>query len=1011
MFKLFVIGSAQKPNKADLRKYLPSIELFGKPSGVLNGIAKAATTHSDLDSLRSTVRSDWRKWCLPGEVICESEAELGDRVPALLAAAESYSGRNVDAFVSAVEEIVKTHLPQVREAMPTLFATMAVWYSLNERHALVAQACDLIKVAALCVHFDELEDSGDIQDPDTKHAFAINFMRKAKPRINLKLPPTARLGSVGASAPSGRAEQVIATINVAALQADIDQLGEAINELESLTEAKILTARHQSPFLEPMQPPSVVQTTSRAGARVSADARRAKETALDRAAAKRATEIVRQTAAANYQQNFITPEELRTASAATAKLLIPFKDKQGAVNANSAIAQLRANRKRKYDTLLAAPFKVDVAENWMLAHGFLINVNKSVFDQITCEPPPKPCHCDLLQSLDAKHAGLPQLSILGTGTAYRIDTKFKRYVRGELVHSEPIVGGSVRTTSYRLLNRTEDSTEIFNSREEEQEQEATTDDRFKLEKEIEQETRSEAEMNMGASMSASYGSVSVAANIGMTSSTATQSKEKQAQEIAQQKTSRALSRIRTKTETRTISRRLSENERTSGFTLNNVGQPSRTAFYHAIDAEYTNQLVCIGTRTMVRVCMQEFMAPLLHMLMAAPESATALTKPIAPNLIANPFLSNAQKSVYLTKFGDITPDNYSSWLATFDITNAPTPPQEQTVSAQLGIAKAADQWDLRTGGGSIAVPSGYTAYKAILSAIVWSWTPYSGFIVGNCYLGGYGSCDLNLTTSVPWSYCGVDAFAVDIVILCRPSAETVSAWQMKVYEIIWNAYRKKLSDYENSLQMAKVEAGIAISGRNPRQNEKIVREELMKMVLGATFPQFYFRGLNAMKFGYKCLGKDEKGNSVTTGAPIPEPDFLDAKAEAPWVSFMSKLYEFENMTFDLKPYFFANRAKWGTLVKLTDVDPRMEAALRSGYVVIDVPISLGMEDAFNHYLSTGEIWNGTDMPVVGDALYEALALEVMNGQNPEGLPTNDPPWTTVLPTSLVMVSDDAPPDL
>lgn len=1011
MFKLFVVSSAQKPNKADLRKYLPSIELFGKSSGVLNEMAKATAIHSDLESLRAALRSHWQKWCLAGETICESEAELESRMPELFAAAGLYSDRNIDVFVAAVEKVHQARPPQVREAIPTLFATMAAWYSLNERHALVAQARDLIKVAALCVHLDELESSGATRGPDAKHAFAKDFMRKANPRINLKLPPTARPTSVGASAPSGRSEQVIPTSNVAALQAEIDQLSKAIDELESLTEAKILTARHQSPSLELMQPLGVVPTASRTAARTAAGAQRAKETALDRAAAKRATELAQQSAAASHQQNFLTPEELRTVSTAAAKLIGPFKDKQGSVNAHNAIAQLRANRKRKYDVLLSTPFEIVDTDHWMLAHGFLINVNKSVFDQITCEPPPKPCHCDLLRTLDAKHAGLPQLSILGIGTAYRIDTKFKRYVRGELVHSEPIVGGSVRTTTYRLLNRTDDSTETFTSREEEQEQEATTDDRFKLEKEIEQETKSEAEMNMGASMSASYGSVSVAANLGMTSSTATQSREKQAQEIAQQKTSRALSRIRTKTETRTISRRLSENERTSGFTLNNAGNPSRTAFYHAIDAEYTNQLVCIGSRTVVRVCMQEFMAPLLHMLMAAPENTTALSKPIAPNLIANPFLSNAQKSVYLTKFGDISPDNYASWLATFDITNAPPPPQEQTVSTQLGIAKAANIWDYRSGGGSITVPSGYTAYRAILSALIWSWAPNMYFIVGNNYLGGYGVCDLNLTNTVPWSYSGVDAFAVDIVILCRPSADTVSAWQMKIYDLIWTAYRKKLSDYENSLQMAKVEAGIAISGRNPRQNEKIVREELMKMVLGATFPQFYYRGLNAMKFGYNCLGKDENGNAVTTGAPIPEPDFLDAKAEAPWVTFMSKLYEFENMTFDLKPYFFANRAKWGTLVKLTDADPRMEAALRSGYVVIDVPISLGMEQAFNHYLATGEIWNGQDMPVVGDELYEALALEVMNGQNPEGLPTDEPPWTTVLPTSLVMVSDDAPPDL
>jgi hypothetical protein len=230
---------------------------------------------------------------------------------------------------------------------------------------------------------------------------------------------------------------------------------------------------------------------------------------------------------------------------------------------------------------------------------------------------------------------------------------------------------------------------------------------------------------------------------------------------------------------------------------------------------------------------------------------------------------------------------------------------------------------------------------------------------------------------------------------------------MKIFDLIWTKYRRELSDYENSLQMAKIEAGITMSGRNPRKNEILVREELMKMVLGATFPQFYYRGLNSMKFGYKCIGRDENGEPVTGGPPIPEPDFMDAKEEAPWVTFMSKLYEFENMTFDLKPYFFGNRAKWCTLRTLVDPDPRMEAAMSAGYVTIDVPVSLGMETAFMHYMATGQIWNGADMPIIGDPLYEALAIEIMNGQNPDGLPVGKP-WTTVLPTSLVMVSDDAP---
>lgn len=1014
MFKLFVLGSVQKPDPAEIRKYLPSLEFFEKSSGVLTRIVKSKAEYPDLESLRLAVRANWQSWCLSGETVCQDVHELHAKSESLSQALVLANARNYEKLVASVEAIVETGIARALDPIPTAFATMTYWYSLNERHELVELARDIIKVAALCMHFDEIARSASSVD---KVAFASDFIRKAKPAIGLSLPPTSRVNSFADSSPVPRAEPVIRNIEVFGLQEKIAQINAAIDELDAMHEEKFLNARHA--------PPTLAQI-GQAGMQTAAipSVHGADEALLDKKATLNTDQIARQvtavqsaenalaTAAANYKQGLLNSSELRLLSADTRKIITPFKEKQGAVNPRLVIDKLRARKKKLDDQLLATPFVIPRAESWMIAHGFMFNLNRSVFDEISCTPPPKPCHCDLLKALDAKHAGLPQLFVLGTGTAYRIDTKFKRYIRSELVHTEAIIAGSKRTSSFRLLNRTEDTTETFTSREEEQEQEATTDDRFKLEKEVAQETKTESEMNMGASLSASYGSVSLAANFGMSSSTATQSKEQQAQEIAQQKTSRALSRIRTKTEERKTSRRLSENERISGFELINEG-PSKTAFYHAIDAEYTNQLVCIGTRMVVRVCMQEFMAPLLHMLMSEPENATQLSKPITPDQIPNPFKSSPSSTVLLEKFSDITIDNYESWLATFNITDAPLPPEEKIASAAVSVSTTTGKTeeDVRVLTGSIGITDGYTAIAGHIAINTFAWHHYAAFIVGNSYCSGYSSFNLNHTTAVPWAYIGADSCSGTILVRCKPGLSLMKSWQMKIYDLIWSKYRKELADYENSLQMAKVEAGIAIASRNPLQNEKLVREELMKMVLGATFPQFYYRGLNAMKFGYKCLGKDENSNPITTGAPIPEPDFLDAKAEAPWVTFMSKLYEFENMTFDLKPYFFANRAKWCSLRKLTDVDPRMEAALSAGYVTIDVPISLGMEDAFNHYVATGEIWNGQGMPVVGDAMYQALALEVMNGQNPERLPTENDPWTTVLPTSLVMVTDDAPPDL
>jgi hypothetical protein len=918
----------------------------------------------------------------------------------------AYQGGDVVALDSAFEAATAKGRKYLCDAAPALFASMTAGYILNQNHAAVEYAVDLIKIAAAALDLIEAAEGGKPCNAEERMVFIRDFMRTAIPRIGFSPPASPATTMPLAPGPVEREEAAITPIDLAAKFGELAELHEAIGEIEAMIEARVIEGRYAPPTLAdfarlhrpregPPDPAGAAPATAKKRARIDTPTRedeQAIKTDYDQAMAA-------------YSSRILQRQDIETLSPASRKVLAPLAGAKGEVHADQALAKLRLKSQFASTALLELPVDVALYNRHVIHDGYLLEIDKNVFDEITCAPVPKLCHCQMLQDMDARHHGLPQLYVLGTGTAYRIDTSFSRYIRGELVHTEPVVGGSKRTMSFRVLNRIEEMVETFTSSEEEQEQEASSDERFRMEKEMEAETQSEVAMNMGASVTASYGTASLSSNLGMSASTATQSKERQALEVAQQKTSRALSRIRKKTETRKTSKRLSEDERTSGFTLDNEKNPSFTAFFHAIDVEYSNQLVSIGTRMVIRVCMQEFMAPLLYYLMSQPDDQKVLKQPIAPDKVPNPYLDNK----FLTKFTDIDPGNYVKWLAAFGITDAPPPPDNVTSSAHAHGAPGA-AWT--PGGGVIDVPEGYIATYGVCTTMV-SGGSYIDVILANTYLGSGGSCNMNLTKSVPWGYRGNagDSFALDIVIHCQPTAAKITAWQMQIYDAIWTKYRRELSDYENSLQMAKVEAGIQLSGRNPRQNEKFIREELMKMVLGATFPQFYYRGLNSMKFGYKCVGKDDRtGEPITEGPPIPEPDFLDAKAEAPWVTFMSKLYEFENMTFDLKPYFFGNRAKWCSLRRIVDPDPRMEAALSAGHVTIDVPVALGMEQAFMHYMATGQIWNGQGMPIIGDPLYEALALEVMHGQNPSGVPVGQP-WKTVLPTSLVMVSDNAPADL
>lgn len=995
MFNLFVLGSVQKPAKSTVDNYLPDITFFAVKSHFVSMLVEAYANGADSATIRKMASGYDDNPGKGKDVIYRTEAQLVGKYPHLEQMLEAYYSRDGDALGAAFIAVKSKGRVALCSDAPAMFGSMAAGYVLNQRHAVVDRTIALIKMAAASLIM--IDNPDKYASAEGREAFIQEYMGKAIPRVGVSpsVDPAAAL-PLG-PAPTDRVEPTVIAADYSQTFAELSEVQRAIVDVEQLMMMRAIEDRTAPPSLADVARSYRLQQDA-PGAEIGAKTRKPVPAKSNEQAIKADFEK----AMSAHARRTLQKDDLARMAPATRKLLQAIAGPKGKVQADEAISKLRVKSGAMSAGILDLPVKYDRYLDHVLHGGYLVQINKNVFDAITCVPQPKACHCKLLQDMDARHGSLPQLYVLGTGTSYRIDTSFSRYIKGELVYTEPVVGGSKRVMSFRMLNRTEEEMETFVSNEEEQEQEASSDERFRMEKEMEAETRSEVAMNMGASVTASYGPVSLSANFGMSSSTATQSKEKQALETAQQKTSRALSRIRKKTETRTTSKRLSENERTSGFTLDNEGKPSFNAYFHAIDAEYSNQLVSIGTRMVIRVCMQEFMAPLLHCLMTEPDNQKVLKQPIAPDKIPNPMLDGK----ILTKFTDIDQLNYIKWLALFGITDAPPPPDIKTASAHVSGDGAGGH-----GGGLIKIPDGYIAEtgKSSIAGL-----PFLDVIIGINYIGPSGFCSLDLTSEVPWGYgvhgTGILWFTLDIVIYCKPSAAKIAEWQMRIYNLIWSQYRRELSDYENSLQMAKIEAGIALSGRNPRKNEALVREELMKMVLGATFPQFFYRGLNSMKFGYKCIGKDQNGEPITVGPPIPEPDFLDAKGEAPWVTFMSKLYEFENMTFELKPYFFGNRAKWCSLRKIVDADPRMEAAMNAGHVTIDVPVALGMETAFMHYMATGQIWNGNDMPIIGDPLYEALAIEIMNGQNPQGLPIGKP-WKTVLPTSLVMVSDNAPADL
>jgi hypothetical protein len=115
-----------------------------------------------------------------------------------------------------------------------------------------------------------------------------------------------------------------------------------------------------------------------------------------------------------------------------------------------------------------------------------------------------------------------------------------------------------------------------------------------------------------------------------------------------------------------------------------------------------------------------------------------------------------------------------------------------------------------------------------------------------------------------------------------------------------------------------------------------------------------------------------------------------------FVKFMEQAFEWENLSYYLYPYYWGNKQNWVELYQSENTDPLFRAFLQSGMARVVATVRPGFEDVVQFYLSTGKIWNGGEVPVIGDELYLSIVDEM---KEPKG-EKQGKAWLTRLPTTL-----------
>jgi hypothetical protein len=153
-----------------------------------------------------------------------------------------------------------------------------------------------------------------------------------------------------------------------------------------------------------------------------------------------------------------------------------------------------------------------------------------------------------------------------------------------------------------------------------------------------------------------------------------------------------------------------------------------------------------------------------------------------------------------------------------------------------------------------------------------------------------------------------------------------------------------------------------------------------------------FSGRNAMK--------------TVTPESIPQVDLDAAPRVSDEIQFVEQAFEWENLTYVLYPYFWADQTRWNSMADVTLTDPDFARFLRSGSARVVVPARPKFESQVVAYVDFGVLWGGGPVPTVNDPAYLSIAAEIQAQQSAPVDGEKRESWEVRLPTTLVWLDSD-----
>ena len=571
----------------------------------------------------------------------------------------------------------------------------------------------------------------------------------------------------------------------------------------------------------------------------------------------------------------------------------------------------------------------------------------------------------------------------GIGDLLVIRQELLKYEAGEIAHIENVLQSEKKVRTHRRLDRVEESYSYETETTSESTRDTQSTERFGLEKEASKIVKSDQEFSAGLEISAKYGPVKATAHVDYASSSSSSEAISSASSYAKSVTDRVVSKLTERVKEQRSRTTLTEIEENNEHIFDNVaGTDHVTGIFHWVDKYYQAQLVNFGARMMY-----DFMVPepaAFHIYsQASKETSNTLYEPISPE----------KKGI--ESFESINDANYAQLTKLYGVQNVTPPPREFKVVAGSYNANKIDEPPVQTYSyDNLNVPVGYEAKTAAVNINVADVAGWAQIFIGNNWY--QYKCDWtigmsNETELIPFTVITNSNFVINVEVTCRRTDRTYTQWKIQIFNAIFDAYKAQLAEYNQAISALEIQSGISISGDNPGRNREVEKEELKKSCLELITRQ-RFSTFNAMV-----------SNHSAEGYPEAHPD--EAEAEGKYIRFFENAFEWEQITYIFYPYFWGRKANWTTVKQFDSSDPLFAKFLRAGAARVQVPVRPGFESAILHYMSTGEIWSGGDVPVINDPEYLSIVNEVKAGQDDSGTPVGDP-WIVKVPTSLVMLQSN-----